>query len=475
MRRLIRAWKWFDDRIGYSKIVDPLARHQVPPKVGWYYVFGSATLACFLMQVFTGSVLATTYVSSASGAYDSLKYITHDSLFGSFMRGLHYFGASAMILLIGIHALRVFLTGSFKFPREMNWLTGGALLLLTVTMGFTGQLLRYDQNGMWSAVIAAEQAGRVPWIGPWLASFILAGDTLGAATLSRFFAAHVFFIPGLIFLFVGVHLYLVILNGISEPPVAGRPVDPKAYRSWYEGLLKREGEPFWPNAAWRDVVFVLLVVLVIVGLAATVGAPELGRPPDPTIIQAEPRPDWYLLWYFALLALIPPWSERWVIFLAPLGFILVLFFLPLLFNSGERSPRRRPWAIVIVATIVVMVGTLWIEGKRSPWSPDFTAKPLPASVVGTITGPVARGADLFYKKGCEFCHTIAGHGGNRGPNLTTVADRMTPNQMTIRILNGATNMPAFGGYLKPGELDAIVTFLGTRKAPSGEVPQPTAH
>jgi ubiquinol-cytochrome c reductase cytochrome b subunit len=475
MKTLRRAWKWFDDRIGYSRVVNPLARHLVPPKVGWYYVFGSATLACFLIQVFTGSILATTYVSSAGGAYDSLQYITHDSLFGGFVRGLHYFGASAMILLIGIHALRVFLTGSFKFPRELNWLTGGVLLLLTVTMGFTGQLLRFDQNGMWSAVIAAEQAGRVPLIGPWISEFILGGKTVGAGTLSRFFAAHVFYIPGLIFLLVGTHLYLVVFHGISEPPVAGRPVDPKTHRSWYEQLLKREGEPFWPDAAWRDAVFVLLVVLVIVGLAAIVGAPELGRRPDPTIIQAEPRPDWYLLWYFALLALIPPQTENYVIVLAPLAFILVLFFLPFLFNSGERSPRRRPWAIVIVTGIVVMVGSLWIEGKRSPWSPDFTAKPLPVSVVGTATGPVARGADLFYKKGCEYCHTIADHGGHRGPDLTAVADRMTRGQMTIRILNGATNMPGFGGYLKPGELDAILTFLETRKAPSGEVPQPTAQ
>lgn len=463
MKMLRRAWWWFDDRTGLSSVLGPIARHPVPAGAKWWYVFGSATLFAFIVQVVTGIALATAYVSSTADAYQALQFITHDAVFGSLLRGIHYFGASAMILLIGIHLAQVFLFGAYKFPREMNWLTGVILLALTLLMGFTGQLLRWDQNAVWSIFVAAEQAGRVPFIGPLLAQFVLAGETVGAATLSRFFAFHVFFLPAVIFTFVGVHLYLVLRNGISEPPQAGRVVDPQTYRAWYHALLLREGRPFWPDAAWRDVVVGAGMVTVIVLLAWMVGPPELGKPPDPTIIEAYPRPDWYFLWYFAVLALLPPALENYVIVLGPLVVGIVLILLPFIANRGERSPRRRPWAIAAVLMVVMMIGTLWVAGQKAEWSPDFAAQPLPAQVVGATSGPIHQGAQLFHAHGCQFCHEIAGHGGHRGPDLTNVAARLTPAQMTIRILNGGTNMPAFAGNLMPDELDALVAFLQSRE------------
>ena len=171
----------------------------MPPRTGWMYVFGSATLFAFTIQVVTGIALATAYVSSAGQAFASLQWITDHAFLGHLLRGMHYFGASAMVLLVGIHMIRTFLTGSYKFPRELNWVVGVVLLGLTILMGFTGQLLRWDQNGVWSTIVAAEQAGRVPVIGPWLARLLLGGQTVGGATLSRFFAYHVFFIPAMIF------------------------------------------------------------------------------------------------------------------------------------------------------------------------------------------------------------------------------------------------------------------------------------
>jgi ubiquinol-cytochrome c reductase cytochrome b subunit len=460
LKRLIDA---FEERTGLIKIMSDIARHPVPPDTGWWYVFGSATLVAFVIQVATGVALATAYVSSSGSAYDSLQFITTKALMGNLLRGMHYFGASAMVLLVGIHMGQVFLMGCYKYPREFNWFTGVVLLFLTLAMGFTGQLLRWDQNAVWSVVVGAEQAGRTPIIGDILARFLLAGKTIGGATLSRFFAFHVFFIPAIIFGFIGIHLFLVLHDGISEPPKSGEPVDPATYRSKYEKLVSEKGVPFWPDAAWRDVVFCFAVVAAIFVLAAVFGPPKLDNPPNPSLLARDPAPDWYLLWYFAVLALIPHKLTTPVILLAPLTAVIVLILVPIVSNKGERHPRNRPWAVASVIIIVMMIGTLWVEAIREPWSPDFEAQPLPTGVIGTNEGPVVEGARLFHEKGCEFCHEIEGFGGRRGPSLTWVGDRLTRADLTVRIMNGGYNMPAFAGLLTEQQLNDLVVFLESRR------------
>lgn len=461
MNRLRRLLAWLEDRTGIWHALGPIAKHIVP-RTGWAYVFGSATLVAFLIQVVTGIVLATVYVPSADQAYSSLEYITHRATLGRVLRGMHFFGASAMVVLIGIHAARVFLMGAFKFPREMNWLIGAGLLLLTLLIAFTGQMLRWDQNAIWTVVVAAEMAGRAPFIGTAIARFLFGGDFLGGATLSRFFAVHVFVLPALIFLFVGFHLFLVIRNGISEPPRVGEPVDPATYRQRYHALLRREGVPFWPNAAWRDVVFATFVVTAIVALAVILGPPALSKPPDPTIIDAYPAPDWYFLFYFSILAMMPHWAESYLMIGGPILLVGVLIAIPLLFNRGERSARRRPWAVGAVGFTVLALTILTIAAYQSHWVPDFGVKPLPPRLIGTTDGSVYHGAQVFYAKGCLYCHRIEDHGGHRGPALTTIADRLTPREMTIRIMNGGYNMPAFAGNLTPSEIDALLEFLRSR-------------
>ncbi len=463
MQILKRIWIWFDDITGISALIGPLLDHPVPKarKSAWFYVLGSATLFVFLVQVVTGIALASGYVASSGDAYNTLVFIT-GAPFGRIIRGIHSFGASAMIILVGLHAIRVYLMAAYKYPRQVNWLTGVGLLVLTLLMAFTGQLLRWDQTGFWSVLIAAEQAGRVPVIGKWLGHFILAGDTVGGATLSRFFAAHVFFIPGLIFLLVAFHLYLVVHNGISEPPETSRPVDPKTYRPWYHALLARDGQPFWPDAAWRDVVFGFLVILVVVALAIVIGPPALGKPPDPTIVEATPRPEWYFLWYYAILSLIPKWSEGLVMVWGPALFGSALILLPFVAGKGQRSPLRRPWSFVIVAVILFMIAYYGAIGRVAPWSPRMDAPPLPPQVVGVISGPIADGAKVFHDKGCEYCHTVSGYGGIRGPDLTYAGDRLTAAQMTTRIYSGGINMPSYNGNITSDQLSVLLAFLTSR-------------
>ena len=465
MKFVKMALDWFNDRTGLIDMLDPMVKHPVPPDTGWMYVFGSAVLISFVLQIITGIFLATMYVPSSSEAYQSLEFITNSATLGSFLRGMHYWGASAMILFLGVHMIRVFLTGSYKFPREMSWISGVVLLFLTVGMGFTGQTLRWDQNAIWSIIVGAEQAGRVPFIGQWVARLVLAGGTLSSVTLSRFFVLHVFVLSGLIIATLSFHLYLVLRNGISEPPVPGRRVKIPEYRDFYKRLLEKRGVPFWPHAAWRDAVFGFAVLAGIMLLAWLVGPPVIGKPPNPTIIQAEPRPDWYLLWYFAVLALLPHGAEKWVIVFGPLVVIVVLLLLPFVFPGGERNARRRPWAVAIVLTIVVSVAVLWRAGITAHWSPDFSAEALSKEVIGVTSGPVYLGSQLFANKGCIYCHAIADLGVPRGPDLTTVGDRLTEQQMIIRVTNGGYNMPGFGSILSSTELKQVVAFLQSRQAP----------
>jgi ubiquinol-cytochrome c reductase cytochrome b subunit len=295
LRWLLAPLAWFEDRTGAWALVRRLALHPVPGEVtsfrrGWFYVFGIATLTAFVIQGVTGVILATIYVPSTDNAYASLQFITETATFGNLLRGMHYFGASAMVVLVTLHAARVFLTGSYKFPRELNWLSGLLLLALTLALAFTGMLLRWDQDAIGSVLIAAEQAGRTPIVGELAARAILAGETISGSTLTRFYALHVFALPGLVVAVLGIHLYLVLRHGISEPPRADAPVDTRDYRSEYRKLLERTGRPYWPFGAWREIVFSAGVVALVLVLALLIGPRTLSEPPDPTITSAEPNP-----------------------------------------------------------------------------------------------------------------------------------------------------------------------------------------
>ncbi len=462
-----RALRWLDERFEFGDTVLAVLRHPVPRAlerpVGWWYVFGSATLGVFVVQIVTGIGLAMTYVPAPNSAYDSLQFITSDATLGALLRGIHYWGAGAMVVLVMVHMSQVFLFGAYKYPREINWLSGSLLLLGTLAMAFTGQLLRWDQDAFWSVVVAAEQAARAPLIGDWLAKLVVAGADVGGATLTRFYATHVFLIPAAIFGLLAVHLYLVIRRGISEPPTPGERIDRATYRERYRAILAK-GIPFYPDAAYRDAVVAFIAVVAIVVLAGVFGPPQLGKPADPTIVVADPRPDWYFLGYFAVLALIPREAESLVIIGLPLFAFAYLFALPLLFPDGERHWSRRPAALAVVAIPLVAYAALTIAGFRSNWVPVLDEHAaLPAAVVADLDPTARRGADLFVSKSCFACHQIAGAGGRRGPDLSEVGARVPRDRIVTRILSGGGGaMPAYAGSLTPAELDDLVAFLETR-------------
>ncbi len=461
MKFLSAAWHWLDDRSGFSDVVMPKLKHIVPQDARWWYVFGSATLCAFIVQIVSGIALAMVYVPGGDAAYQSLEFISQKPL-GSVVRGMHYYGATAMVMLAVIHMLQVFLHASYKFPRELNWMSGVVVLFVVLGMAFTGQLLRWDANGVWSVVVAAEMAGRAPVIGPEISHFILGGETVGGSTLTRFFAMHVFILPGLIFAGVGLHLALIFRHGISEMPKADQPVDPATYKEAYEARLQKTGVPFWPIAMWRDVVFSTFVVSVILGCAIFIGPPALGTDPDPANIHVNPMPDWYFWWYFAVLSMLPPELETTIILGLPVVGLVALLSLPLLFNKGHRAPSMRPWAVGGVIFGLTAFVVLTIYGYLKPWSPEFDVEPLSASVVNSKDDRVLSGALLVHEKGCLYCHNIDGFGGHRGPELSMIGDHLNEEGLVIRINNGGYNMPSFAASMTADELSQMVEFLQTR-------------
>lgn len=464
MRPFARLGRWLYDRMQLEPIVHLFTGHKVPPgvhsgKTAWMYVLGFATLVSLLVQVGTGIALVTQYIPSPESAHASLEHLTNATSWGQFVRALHYFGASAMVLFVFLHMARVFLTGSFKFPREMSWISGVFLLVLVMAMGFSGQLLRWDENGVWTVVVGSKFAGRTPLIGRELSELILAGETIGGHTLSRFFALHVFIFPLAIAALVGLHLFLVFRNGVSEPPKAGRPVDPKTYRKWYHELSERHGADYFPWGMWREIVFAAVLVVTLVALALLVGPKGPGAPADPTVLATNPQPDWFLRWYYALIWVKPRGLEELVMVWAPVLAPLVLLSIPIVAPRGERHPARRPWAILAVGVAVIGFVSLLVLGYRAPWVPAVASDPVPPELFGAAGEPAREGAALFSERGCQLCHTALGRGGHYGPDLTDVARRLSPEEITVRTMNGIRDMPAYRDILTAEELSELVAFF----------------
>jgi ubiquinol-cytochrome c reductase cytochrome b subunit len=471
---------WIDERLYVSKLYASTAGHHVPANAeSWFYVLGSGTLLCFIIQVVTGTCLAFVYVPSASQAYTSLEYLNYQQSLGWLLRAIHNWGSNFMVGIMILHLTQVFLFGAFKYPREMTWISGVILLLCTLGMAFTGQVLRFDQDAYWGLGIGAAMMGRVPVIGANLVHLMLAGPIIAGETLSRFFTLHVFIIPGAIIALVSLHLRLVLTKGINEYPVPGKPVEKETYDEEYEALIKKEGVPFFPKAISKDLVFSGLVTLGILACALYFGPEGPHGAPDPTQINTVPKPDFFFLWLYATLALLPDYLETILILTVPVIAIGLLFALPFISGTGEKSARRRPVAVLSVIVIFLALGTFNYLGTYSPWSPKMSAwsgESTPVKYVKERSPLELRGALVFQSKQCRNCHSLDGSGGLRGPALDSVATRLTADQLVRQVIQGGGNMPAYGKNLSPAEVTAIVAFMktlhGQDKSPARDMTAP---
>lgn len=473
MRLIHQVGDWLDQRLQLGAPIRHTMNHPIPrDTASWFYVFGSAAMTAFGLQLVTGILLALLYVPSAGEAWNSLQILNHEVTLGWFIRALHGWGSNFMLAIVLIHMIQVFLFGAYKFPRELTWILGIFLLLMTLGMAFTGQVLRFDQDAYWGLGIGASISSRVPVVGPVLVKLLLGGPIIAGATLSRFFALHVFVIPGLLIAFVGLHVLMVLKLGINEWPMPGRLVHRSDYLEKYHALTSTDGVPFVPYGVWKDAVFSGFILICIAACALYFGPFGPSGQPDPRIIQTAPRPDFFFLWLYALLSLLPPSLETPVLLIGPAIALIVLLLLPFFSGEGEKSWKKRPIAVLTILLIAVSLGTFTNLASHAPWSPVMnagTADAIPARFLNGRTPLQIQGALVLQSKQCHNCHSLGEMGGQRGPALDEVAVRLTGDQLVRQVLQGGGNMPAYGKNLNPAQTAALVSFLQTLH-PSSQTP-----
>ncbi|MFC1987914.1 cytochrome b N-terminal domain-containing protein [Chloroflexota bacterium] len=454
----MRAAKgWIEERLGFKKLLDWFLYRQVPRGIDWWYTLGSATMVAFILLIFTGLFLMMNYSPSPDHAYDSVQYLMNQVTFGSFIRSVHFWSASAIVVLIGLHALRVFFMGAYKYPRELTWIVGVFLFLLVMGSAFTGYLLPWDQRAFWATNVGIGIAGQAPLIGPWLQKILIGGTEIGTLTLTRFFTFHIGVLPVLITMLIGFHIFMVVRQGISAPTRMIKEALPhkskrEAYQEQYE-TSKKGGESFFPETILKDAIIALFLVAVIMTLAVVFPAMS-EAPADPTSTTYNPRPEWYFLFFFQFLKLFPGWLEPVAAVVVPTLAIVALGSLPFFDRGiGRRwSVRKRVLSTGVIVLIILIV--LEVGGT-------LTA---PARPQGEVNLVVQQGRNVYEEINCSYCHSINGVGGAIGPDLTDLASRLYEQQITTYLLNPDSMVP---DTLHPKlqftseELEALVTYLET--------------
>ncbi len=336
---------WLDLRLGWWGFVRKNLDEPMPPGVGWWQTLGNLLLTLLVFQFVTGIALAMFYSPGPTTAYDSVKYLTYQVPLGSFVRGVHLWGATMIVIVTVLHILRVFFFGSYKKPRELTWLVGSFIFLIMLGFSFTGYLLPWDQKAYWATVVGTRIANTVPFVGHAMMVLIRGGEEVGSLTLSRFYAIHIMLLPAALIALTALHLYLVRRLHIAGPvvPQKGRPV------------------PFFPVQLFRDAVVVFLGMGLVIYLALTKGA-ELQSVANPAGTDFVPRPEWYFLGLYELLKLMPARWEIVATVIAPGLVSLGMFFLPWLDRSKSRHPGKRQWVIDAGVAVVLLIGLMTLKG-----------------------------------------------------------------------------------------------------------------
>lgn len=459
MRRLL---DWLDERTGIRALLGAFLNRPVPKGVGWWYIFGSATMLTALIQGITGIFLTLYYVPSTDQAYESVQYITNEVLFGRFVRGLHHWSASALVVLTVLHLLRVLYFGAYKYPRETNWLIGVGLFIVALGLALTGYLLPWDQRAYWGTTVSTEVAGTVPIIGPFILQLARGGAEVGAVTLARFYSLHVIFLPLAAVLLFGPHLYMVVRQGISNPPERRVPVpaDAEGYKAFYDER-KKGGHTFYPQIIFKDSIAFLLVFAVLIALALLVGVKSEPRA-DPTAIDYVPRPEWYFLFLFQFLRLLKPEWEIVGTVVFPLAGVLLLFLLPFLDRNRFRHPLDRPVVAGLATLGLAGIVLLTLQGALAP--PPVAAEVARVEIV-RLTPVEEEGRRLYKDMACAVCHAVDGVGGTRGPDLAGVGTRLEPQSLIDHLhpSPGTSLMPAYA--LDSRDLIALTSYLLTLTEP----------
>lgn len=460
--RLTAARNRIIDRFALDKIAETVLIRRVA-KGSWYFGDGATLVLLFSVLVGTGMFMTPSYAPTPDAAYESVEHITNEQALGWFVRGLHYWAAGLMVVMVFFHLFRLILVGGYKAPREGTWLIGLALFVGVLINGYTGYLLRWDERAVYGVRVALNMLYQVPVIGEQLVVFVQGGPEPSTFTLTRLYSVHVMFVPMLMLALLGYHLYLILVHSITSPTEREVPVhSAEEQRKIYDADAQSEerGETFYPDTTFSSGAMAFVVFLFVLGLTIFVGPSKL-QPEGNFVREAVPAEEWWFWWISGLISFLPPSIAPYFYVLFPLAMIIGLALLPFLDRSPWRGVKNRPvWA---GAVFVCVVGMIYLTDyrRRSPFTgwPDPVPPPVPAGI--EITAEVEEGRQLFATYGCNSCHPVAGQGRQFAPDLARIEGKYSPEELRGYILNPPDDvaMPAYEGHISEEDLRRVVAYV----------------